>query len=267
MRRRQAAFADYGPAAKDSADWFGFVQGDAEQRHRAAGTVREPAEGGDRTCFARLVQRTAGRIPRAAHGELRDGAEQHRGDDADRKPLEAIAAARGRAAGAAARAAADERPTRAEGATTRRAERGCRAQERRNRAGAARVGREGGRACAYLEVQVRVPGEHVARAADAAEQHPDPKPTTRGQCRRQSGREAGRVLAHDSRRGYRPSAPDHRHPRSLQDRVGNCQRRRGGNPAYEPHRRRVAPVPSRGGAPATRARREYRFCARAQHRH
>ena len=48
---------------------------------------------------------------------------------------------------------------------------------------------------------------------------------------------------------------------------GTCQRRRRGNPAYEPHRRRVAPVPSRGGAPATRVRREYRFCARPQHRH
>ena len=33
-----------------------------------------------------------------------------------------------------------------------------------------------GGAGADLEVQVRVPGQHVARAADAAQQHPDPRP-------------------------------------------------------------------------------------------
>jgi signal transduction histidine kinase len=46
-----------------------------------------------------------------------------------------------------------------------------RAQEPRDRAGAPRARGEGGRAGAHLQVQVRVPREHVARAADAAEQH------------------------------------------------------------------------------------------------
>ena len=73
----------------------------------------------------------------------------------------------------------------AEGAAARRAERRGRAQEPGNRAGAPRARREGRRAGADLEVQVRVPRQHVARAAHAAQQHPDPRPAARRQPRRQ----------------------------------------------------------------------------------
>ena len=63
----------------------------------------------------------------------------------------------------------------AEGAAARRAERRGRTQEPGNRAGAARARRQGRRARPDLEVQVGVPRQHVARAADAAQQHPDPR--------------------------------------------------------------------------------------------
>ena len=60
-----------------------------------------------------------------------------------------------------------------------RAERRGRAQERRGRAGAPRARGKGRRAGAHLEVQVRVPGQHVARAAHAAQLDPDPQPAAR----------------------------------------------------------------------------------------
>ena len=66
-------------------------------------------------------------------------------------------------------AAADQRAARAEGAAARRAQRRGRAQEPGNRAGPPRARGKGHRARAHLEVQVRVPGQHVARAAHAAE--------------------------------------------------------------------------------------------------
>ena len=58
-------------------------------------------------------------------------------------------------------------------------------QERRGRAGAARPGGEGRAAGLDLQVQVGVPGQHVARAAHAAELPADPQPP--------AGRERGRA--------------------------------------------------------------------------
>ena len=63
---------------------------------------------------------------------------------------------------------------RGEGAAARRAERRGRAQEPGGRAGAPGARGEGRAARAHLEVQVRVPREHVARAAHAAQQPADP---------------------------------------------------------------------------------------------
>ena len=93
-------------------------------------------------------------VPRAADRLDRHRAQQHRGDDADRGPAEAVAAARRRAADAAERAAADQRAAGAEGPAARRAERRGRAQEPGDRAGPARPRGEGDRAGADLEVQV-----------------------------------------------------------------------------------------------------------------
>ena len=71
-------------------------------------------------------------------------------------------------------AAADQRGAAGEGAPARPPEPGGRAQEPGSRAGPPGAGGEGQAARADLEVQVRVPGEHVARAAHAAQQPADP---------------------------------------------------------------------------------------------
>ena len=157
----------------------------AAQRHRAAGAVRRRGEGGDRARLADRVHRLAPRVPRAAHRLDRHRAEHDRSDDAHRGPAQAVAGARRRAADAAERAAADQRRARAESAAARRAERRGRAQEPGDRPGPARGGRESRGARAHLALQVRVPGEHVARAAHAAQLDPDPRPAARREQRRQ----------------------------------------------------------------------------------
>ena len=97
--------------------------------------------------------------------------------------LDAVPAAHRGAAVPPARTAADQRGAGHQGQAAGRAERGGRTQERGSRAGATRAGGEGGRAGADLEVQVRVPGEHVARTAHAAQLHPDPQPAARPRTR------------------------------------------------------------------------------------
>ena len=134
------------------------------------------------------------------------------------------------------RAAADQRAARAEGAAARRAQRRGGAQEPGNRAGPPRARGEGDRAGAHLEVQVRVPRQHVARAAHAAQQHPDPRPAARRQPGRQPDAEAGRVRAHHPRRRHRPAEPDQRHPRSVEDRVRHGHGRRRGDLLQQPAR-------------------------------
>ena len=155
-----------------------------------------------------------------------------------------------RAADAAARAAADQRAARAEGAAARRAQRRGRAQEPGDRAGAPRARRKGDRAGADLEVQVRVPRQHVARAAHAAQQHPDPRPAARRQPGRQSDAEAGRVRAHDPRRRHRSAEPDQRHSRPVEDRVRHRVGRCRGGLLRQPAGHGGAAVPPRGGEPA-----------------
>ena len=109
---------------------------------------------------------------------------------------------------------------------------------------------EGHRAGADLEIQIRVPRQHVARAAHAAEQHPDPRAAAERKPGRQSDLEAGRVRPDDPWRRHRPAEPDQRYPRPLEDRVrhriGRC---RGYLPAQS-DRRYCPTVPARGGRPA-----------------
>ena len=51
------------PAGRRGADPLRPVQGDAEQRRRAAGAVRRPGEGGDRAGLGRVVHRSADLVP------------------------------------------------------------------------------------------------------------------------------------------------------------------------------------------------------------
>ena len=124
-------------------------------------------------------------VPRAAHRQYRRRAEHHRSDHAHRDAARTIAATRGRAAIAAERAAADQRGTRDQGEAARGTERRGGAQEPGDRSGATRTGRESDRARGDVAVQVRVPREHVARAAHAAEQHSRARPAARRKRRRQ----------------------------------------------------------------------------------
>ncbi len=239
----------------------------AEKPRGAAGAVRKPGQGGDRARLHQLVHDLANDLPRTAHRLDRHRAELDRGDDADRRPAEAIPAARRRTADPAEGAAADQRAARAEGAAARRAQRRGRAQEPGNRAGAARAGRKGDRAFADLEVQVGIPGQHVARAAHAAQQHPDPRPAAHRKSRRQPVAQAGRIRAHHPRRRHRPVESDQRHPRPVQDRIRHRDRRCRGNPHRQPAGNRGTAVPARGGKPAIVVHDRGRPQSGTQHRH
>ena len=136
---------------------------------------------------------------------------------------------RGAAPEAAGRAAADQRRAGGQGAAARRAEGGGGAEEPGGRAGQGGAGGEGRAARPDLQVQVRVPGQHVARAPDAAQQPADPVADPDRERRRQPDRQAGRVRPDHPQLGLRPARPDQRHPRPVQDRVrhdgGGHQRR------------------------------------------
>ncbi|WP_394329329.1 response regulator [Nocardiopsis sp. CNR-923] len=67
-----------------------------------------------------------------------------------------------------------------------------------------------------LQVQVGVPGEHVARAAHAAQQPVDPGPPPGRQRRTEPDSQAGRVRPDHPQGGQRPPAPHRRDPRLVQ---------------------------------------------------
>ena len=95
-----------------------------------------------------------------------------------------------------------------------------RGEERRDRARQARAGGAGRAARPDLALQVRVPRQHVARAAHAAEQPADPGQAARRERRRQPQRQAGRVRQEHLPGRQRPAQPDQRHPRPVQGRGG-----------------------------------------------
>ena len=155
----------------------------------------------------------------------------------------------------------------AEGAAACRAKRRGGTQEPGNRAGAPRPGGKGDRARADLEVQVGIPRQHVARAAHAAQQHPDPGSAAHGQPRRQPHGQAGRVRPHHSRRRHRPLEPDQRHSRPVEDRVRNRHRGRRGDCVRKSSRHGRAALPPRGGESATGVRGQLRCQSRPHHHH
>ena len=153
-----------------------------------------------------------------------------------------------------------------EGAAARRAERRGRTQESGNRAGPPRARGQGRRVGADLEVQVGIPRQHVARAAHAAQQHPDSRAAAVRQPGRQPDRQAGRVLAHDPQRGHRPSQPDHRHSRPLEDRVRHGHRGSRGSVLLQPPRHGGPDVQARGRKSQPGIRRPRRRATGSQHR-
>ena len=188
MRHGQAPAAGVGHPGRHSADQLGAVARHSEKPRRAADPVREPGQGGDRAFVGQFVYDLANDLPRTAHRQHRHRAQQYRGHDADRRPVDAIPAARRRIADAAEGIAADQRAARTEGPAARRTQRRGGAKEPGNRTGAARARGKGDRAFADVEIQVGIPRQHVARAAHAAQQHPDPGPAAHRKPGRQSVR-------------------------------------------------------------------------------
>ena len=267
MRHGQAAAPGVGHPGRRDPDQFGAASGHPEEPRRAAGAVREPGQGGDRACLDQLVHDLADDLPRTAHRLHRHRAQLDRGDDADRRPAEAVATARRRIADPAEGTAADQRTARAKGPAARRTQRRGGAQEPGNRTGAPRAGRKGDRTFADLEIQVGIPRQYEPRAAHAAQQHPDPRPAAHRKSGRQSDRQAGRIRPHHPRRRHRPVQPDQRHPRSVEDRVRNGDGGCGRNPDRQSAGHRRTAVPPRGGQPPAVVQRRRRSQPRTQHRH
>ena len=186
----------------------GLVEAPAAQRHRAAGAVRRRDQGRHRAGVAVRIHRAAPGLPRAAHRFHRRGAQHHRSHDAHRGPAQAVAGARRRTADAADRAAADQRGNGHQGQAARRAERRSGAQEPGNRAGPQGARRKGRGAGAHLALQDRVPGQHVARAAHAAQQHPDPGPAALGEPGEQPFGAPGGIREDHPWRRHRPAESD-----------------------------------------------------------
>ncbi len=147
-------------AGDHAAHRLGAARHGAPERGDLPGHLRGRAEGGDRAVLAEGIRDAASLLPGAAHRKYRHRAELHRSHHADRRPAQAVADPCRRVADPADRAAADQRSARAEGAAARRAQ--CRggAQEPGNRACPPGPGREGRRAGADLQIQVRVPGQY-----------------------------------------------------------------------------------------------------------
>ena len=178
------------------------------------------------------------------------------------EPADAVAVAR-------RGAAADEPGARGESPAARAPEPGGRAQERRGRASAAGARGKGDAARVDVEVQVRVPRQHVARAAHAAEQPAAALRQAREEPRRQLEPAPGRVGQDDSRLGQRLARPDQRHPRPLEDRVGNRRGRHQRAAAARSAALRRAHVPPRRRVEAggIRGASRFRRAAHDAHRH
>ena len=135
--------------------------------------------------------------------------------------LDAVAVAGAGTAEPPAGAAADEPGARGKGRAARPPERGSRAQEPGSRTGPPGARGKGRAARADVEVQVRVPGQHVARAAHAAQQPADSVRSAVQEPGRQPDAEAGRVRQDDPLVGQRSADADQRHSRSVEDRIGH----------------------------------------------
>ncbi len=123
----------------------------------------------------RAVQRHPPGVPRSDDAESGHRAEHHRRHHAHRGTAEAEP-------GAGRTAAEDQRRTGRKGPPAGRTEDRSRNQESRSGTGQGGARREGRATRAHFEVQVRVPGQHEPRAADAAQQPADPGADAGREC-------------------------------------------------------------------------------------
>ena len=212
-----------------------------------------PGQGGHRTGLAVRVHRHRSvAFLEQLTGSHRRRAQHHRGDDAHRGPARSSRSSS--PANCRRSRTSCSRPTRS--SRRRRAllaEQNAEVERKnqRNRAGAPRARGEGRRARAHLALQVRVPREHVARAAHAAQQHPDPRPAAGGERRTATSATAQVEFAKTIHaRRHRPAEPDQRHPRPVEDRVGHGHGRQRGDRVHAPAREHRAQLPPRGRSAA-----------------
>ncbi len=217
-------------------DRLGAGRGVAGQCDRAAGGLRGRGQGRHRAGLVPPLQRDALDLSRPADRKHRDRAQHHRRQHADRGAAGPVAVAgrgtsgpaaradrhqppagatgavapglRGAAERAARAAPADQRGAGGEGRAPLGAKLRGRAQKSRDRAGPHVAGGEGRAARALVAVQVGVSGQHVARAAHAAQQPADPVAAAERKPRRQPVDQAGRIRQHDLRLGRRPAGAD-----------------------------------------------------------
>ena len=217
------------------------------QHRRAAGAVRGPDQGGDRAGLAAALHRRS--TSPSSSSSRRASAPCFNTIEATMRTEGLLTQSQQLTVELQSRQSElqqtnEELGTKAQAA--RRAERRGRAQERRGRAGPPRAGGKGRRAGAHLEVQVRVPGQHVARAAHAAQLHPDPQPA----ARRERGGNLSPKQVEFSRNinssGSDLLQPDQRHSRPLEDRVRHGHRGGRGDPVRRPARQHRPQLPARG---------------------
>ncbi len=174
----KARIAAHGSARRLSEDCIRSRLAQRGVGRRVAGAIRRRDQGRYRAGVARTLQRNSLALPRSAHAVDRRHAEHDFSVDANGRTAQAVAVAHDGTAEPAARAQTDERRTRRKGASAPRAQRRSRTPHARNRRSADGTRKEGRAAFAYVEVQVAVPCEHVARAAHAAQLALDSLETT-----------------------------------------------------------------------------------------
>ena len=157
----------------------------AAEHPRAAGRVRRPGQGRARTGLVRALQPDAPGVPRSAHRVDRHRAQHDRSQHAHGRPAQAVAVAGPGTAEPPGRAAADQPGAAGKGPAAGPPEPGSRTQEPGSRAGPPGPRRKGQAARPDVQVQVRVPRQHVARAAHAAQQPADPLRSALEEPRRQ----------------------------------------------------------------------------------
>ena len=213
------------------ADRLGTGQRPATQYRRHPDQLRGGGEGRHRAGLLQCLHRHPPGLPRSAHRRHRDRAEHdlrghaHRGaaqavpipgrgaaEPAGRAQGEERAAGaadrhaprlRGAAQAAAGSAPGDQPGAGREGPDAREPEGRGRNEEPPDRARPQGAAGEGGATGADVQIQVRVPRQHVARAADPAEQPPDPEQAARRQCRPEPDPQAARVRPDHPRLGRR----------------------------------------------------------------
>ncbi len=159
-------------------DYIRISSGLGERRpaehHRPAGRLRGPGQGRAGAGVVRALQPDAPGLPRPADRIDRHRAQHDRSQHADGGPAQAVAVA-GPAIADPPGGIAEHQPGIAgEGRPAGPPEPGSRAEKSGSRTGPAGAGGQGQAAGAHLQVQVRVPRQHVARAADAAQQSAHP---------------------------------------------------------------------------------------------